>query len=197
MAADADEKSIEVLNFPKGTQLFKQGDKGNAAYIVNSGAIGLYREAQGRKIPLATVRRGEVFGELSAIDASPRMATAFTLEDSNVMVVPIEIMQDKLRKTDPFIRTIAAMMMQTLRGVHDTYMPKSRSLADAITALGRQSDIVERFLQSDLPPAFRTDLSAKLKNLDKAIGELRRVAAAHRDEERRADAVPSEAALPQ
>ncbi|MSO72586.1 MAG: cyclic nucleotide-binding domain-containing protein [Rhodospirillaceae bacterium] len=186
MVADSDEKSIEVLNFPKGTHLFKQGDAGNADYVVNTGAIGLFREAHGRKIPLATVRRGEVFGELSAIDASPRMATAFTLEDANVMVIPVEIMADKLRKADPLIGTIAAMMMQTLRGVHETYLPKSRSLADAITQLGRQSEIVERFLQSDLPAAFRSDLSAKLEKLNKVIGELRGVAAAHRGEERRA-----------
>ena len=193
----ADDQSIEVETFPKGKVLFKQGEKGDAAYIVNSGAVGMYREAQGRKIPLATVRRGELFGEMAVIDDTPRMATAFALEDSAVMVVPIRIMLDKLRKADPFIRSLIRMLMTTLRGVHDSYTPKSRSLADALNMLNRQSDIVTRFLQSDLPPAFRTDLEGKLKVLDAAIKDLRKVAAAHREEDKRDDAIPSESDLPQ
>jgi CRP/FNR family cyclic AMP-dependent transcriptional regulator len=195
--APADDQAIEVINFPKGKVLFKQGEKSDAAYIVNSGAVGMYREAQGRKIPLATVRRGELFGEMAAIDNSPRMATAFTLEESALMVVPIGIMLDKLRKADPFIRAMIHMLMNNLRGVHESYMPKSRSLADAITMLNRQYEIVSRFAQSDLPPAFRTDLAAKLKGMDAVIKELRRIAALHREEDKREDAIPSEADLPQ
>ena len=196
MAADIDEQTIEVVSFPKGKVLFKQGDKGGAAYIVNSGAIGMYREAQGRKIPLATVRRGELFGEMAVIDSTPRMATAFTLEDSVLMVVPIDIMLDKMRKADPFIRSMINMLMNNLRGVHESYMPRSRSLADAVNMLTRQSDIVTRFLQADLPPAFRTDLVGKLKNLETVAKDLKRIAALHRDEDKRDDAMPNESELP-
>lgn len=193
----ADDASVEVITFPKGKVLFKQGEKGDAAYVVQSGAVGMYREAQGRKIPLATVRKGELFGEMAVVDTSPRMATAFALEESLVMVIPIDIMLDKMRKADPFIRAMIHMLMNNLRGVHDSYMPKSRSLADAVNMLARQVDIVTRFQQADLPPAFRTELAGKLKGLDGVIKDLKRVAAAHRDEDRREDAIPSEAELPQ
>ncbi len=190
-----EDHSIEVVNFPKGKVLFKQGEKGDAAYIVNSGAVGMYREAQGRKIPLTTVRRGELFGEMAVIDDSPRMATAFTLEDTALMVIPIDIMLDKLRKADPFIRSLIRMLMTTLRGVHDSYMPKSRSLGDAVNVIGRQSDIVARFLPGDLPPAFQADLGAKLKSLDAAINDLRKVATAHREEDKRDDATAADSDL--
>jgi len=195
--APADENTIEVATFPKGKVLFKQGEKGDAAYIVQSGAVGMYREAQGRKIPLATVRKGELFGEMAVVDASPRMATAFTLEDSSVMIIPIDIMLDKLRRADPFIRAMIHMLMNNLRGVHESYMPKSRSLADAVNMLSRQSDIVTRFLQADIPAALRNDLAARLKGLDGVIKELKKVAAVHREEDRRDDAIPAESDLPQ
>src|ERR1700749_2284704 len=97
---------IQNISFPKGKVLFKQGEKANAAYIVNSGAVGIYRESQGRKIPLATVRKGELFGEMAAIDGSPRMATAFPLEDSTLMVISVESMIDKMKKADSFIRAL-------------------------------------------------------------------------------------------
>lgn len=197
MVTGLDEQSIEVVNFPKGKVLFKQGEKGDAAYIVNSGAIGMYREAQGRKIPLATVRRGELFGEMAVIDTSPRMATAFMLEDSALMVIPIDIMMDKMRRADPFIRAMIHMLMNNLRAVHDSYLPKSRSLADAVNMLGRQSDVVTRFLQGDLPAAFRADLVGKLKGLEAVVKDLRRIAAEHREDDKRDDALPHETELPQ
>lgn len=182
--------------FRKIKILFKQGEKGDAAYIVQSGAVGMYREAQGRKIPLATVRKGELFGEMAVIDPSPRLATAFALEESAVMVVPIGIMLDKLRKADPFIKEMISMLMNNLHGVHESYMPKSRSMGDAVTMLARQADIVTKFLAADMPANVRTDLTTRLKGLDAVITELKKVAAVHREEDRRDDAVPAESDLP-
>jgi len=187
---------IDIVNFPKGKVLFKQGERGGPAYIVNAGAVGLYREAQGRKIPLATVRKGELFGEMAVIDGSPRMATAFALEDSKLAVIPSETMMDKVRKADPFIKAMIAMLMNNLRGVHDSYSPKSRSLVDAVNTLGRQFEIVGRLLQGDLAPALRADLEKRLKALDVVMKDLRRIAVVHREEDRRDDAVPHEADLP-
>lgn len=187
---------MDVVSFPKGKVLFKQGEKGDAAYIVSSGAVGLYREAQGRKIPLATVRKGELFGEMAVIDGSPRMATAFALEDSKLTVIPITTMVDKMKKADPFIRTMIHMLMSNLRSVHDSHTPRSRSLTDAVNSLARQCDIVGRLLQSDLPATFRGELEKKLKALDPVLKDLRRIAMAHREDDRREDAIPQEAELP-
>ena len=49
---------VEVKAFTKGAVLFKQGEAADAAYILNAGAVGLYRESQNRRVPLATVRQG-------------------------------------------------------------------------------------------------------------------------------------------
>ncbi len=197
MAGGADEQGIGVVNFPKGKLLFKQGERGDVAFIVNSGAIGLYRDAQGRKIPLATVRRGELFGEMAVIDGSPRMASAFTLEDSALMTISIDVVMDKMKKADPFIRALIHMLMNNLRHVHDSYTPKSRSLLDAVNNLNRQCEVVGRFLQGDVTPKVRADLQAGLKSLEPVLKELRRIAMAHREDDRRDDSVPSEAELPQ
>ncbi|MCC6913749.1 MAG: cyclic nucleotide-binding domain-containing protein [Rhodospirillaceae bacterium] len=188
---------MDIVSFPKGKVLFKQGESSDAAYIVASGAVGLYREAQGRKIPLATVRKGELFGEMAVIDGSPRIATAFALEDSKLTVISIDTMVDKMKRADPFIRTMIHMLMNNLRAVHDSHTPKSRSLIDAVNSLARQCDIVGRLLQGDLPPDFRGELEKKLKTLDPVIKELRRLAMTHRHNDRRDDAVPNEAELPQ
>jgi hypothetical protein len=43
----------------------------------------------------------------------------------------------------------------------------------------------------------RADLDAKLTALDEVVQELRRIAMTHRGDDRRHDAIPSEADLPQ
>ncbi|MSO97442.1 MAG: cyclic nucleotide-binding domain-containing protein [Rhodospirillaceae bacterium] len=192
-----DEASIEVVTYPKGKVLFRQGEKGGAAFIVNSGAVGIYRENSGRKVPLATVRKGELFGEMAVIDNSPRMATAFTLEESTLMMISVEVMMDKMRKSDPFIKALVHMLMNNLRSVHDSYTPKSRSLLDSVNALQRQSEMVIRFMQTNGVPEMKGELEAKLRELEDVVKELRAIAMTHRGDDRRNDAIPSEADLPQ
>ena len=192
-----DDASIEVATYPKGKVLFRQGERGAAAYVVNSGSVGIFRETGDRKIPLATIRKGELFGEMAVIDNSARMATAFTLEESTLMMIPADVMMDKMRKSDPFIKALVHMLMNNLRSVHDSYMPKSRSLLDSVTSLQRQSELVARFMLSKVAPDVRADLDSKLIALDETVKDLRRIAMTHRGDERRNDAIPNEADLPQ
>lgn len=192
-----DDASIEIATYPKGKLLFRQGERGKAAYLVNSGAVGIFRETGGRKIPLATVRQGELFGEMAVIDDSPRMATAFTLEESTLTIISVESMSDKMRKADPFVRALILMLMNNLRSVHDSYTPKSRSLLDSVNNLAKQGELVGRFLQTNIAPELKSELEAKLQELDATVKELRRIAMTYRGDDRRNDAVPSESDLPQ
>ena len=196
VSTDADDQTIDVVLYPRGTRLFRQGEPGDAAYIVNAGAIALYRESQGRRTPLATVRGGEMFGEMAAVDGSPRLASALALEDSVVMVIPAAVMQAKLRGTDHFVRSLIQMLSANLRTIHDTYTPKSRSLLDGVNNLTRQYEVVHRLLQGNLARDVRDELAGRLKQLDTLIKDLRGAAMAHREQDRRDDAVPHEADLP-
>ncbi|MDX2223318.1 MAG: cyclic nucleotide-binding domain-containing protein [Rhodospirillaceae bacterium] len=191
-----DETSIEVLNVPKGKILFRQGDAGDAAYVVNAGAVGIYREVDGRKVPLATVRRGELFGEMAVIDGSPRMATAFTLEDSTLMRISVDTISDKMRKADPFVKALIHMLMNNLRSVHDSYTPKARTLLDSVNTLQRQSDMVAKVPTDRMPAELKAALAAKLAALETVVKDLRTLAAAMRELERRDNAIPHDGDLP-
>jgi CRP/FNR family transcriptional regulator, cyclic AMP receptor protein len=105
MVQSFDEHAIEVVTYPKGTTLFRQGEPGNAAFIVNSGPVGIYREVEDKRVPLATLRKGELFGEMAVIDGSPRMATAFTLEDCTLTMISVELMSEKMKKNRPLYQS--------------------------------------------------------------------------------------------
>lgn len=188
-----DEQAIEIVNVPKGKILFQQGDAGDAAYIVNSGAVGIYREIEGRKIPLATVCRGELFGEMAVIDGSPRMATALVLEDSTLTVISAIVIAEKMGQAEPFIKALIQMLMSNLRSVHESYSPKPRTLLDAVNGLAKQSDSVGNFIQSKLYSAYSSELELEINSLRSVIEKLRGVAMSERKKDRRVNAIPAEA----
>jgi len=62
--------------------LFRQGDPGNYAYIVVSGAVEIFFEpSRGRVQPLTTVGEGACFGEMALLDGEPRSAGARTVSE--------------------------------------------------------------------------------------------------------------------
>lgn len=192
----ADLAALERVTRPRGTVLFRQGDRGQAVYLVNEGAVGLYRESSGQRSPLATIRKGEMFGEMAAIDDSVRQATAVTLEDSELTVINVHETAEKLRSSDPFIRALVVMLMSNLRNVHEAYTPKSRSVLDCVNALQRLNDLVGRFMQAKAARGLKADLEGKLVELDAVLKDLRRIVMTYRNDDRRHDAIPSDTDFP-
>jgi CRP/FNR family cyclic AMP-dependent transcriptional regulator len=186
----SDERAIKVVSLPQGHILFRQGDKGDVAYVVNDGAVGIYRETNGRKVLLATVRKGELFGEMAVLDGSARMATAYALSHCTLTTISAENISSKLKRADPFMRTLIQMLLNNLRSVHDTYAPKSRSLLDVVTLLGREADALNGFLEGNRSSELRALLTPKAKSLEILVQELRRIVTTHRQEDSRSDALP-------
>jgi CRP/FNR family cyclic AMP-dependent transcriptional regulator len=54
----------------------------------------MVRSADGGELTLAVLQPGDVFGELAAVDNGPRSADAETLEESRLLLIPREIVQD-------------------------------------------------------------------------------------------------------
>jgi hypothetical protein len=80
--------------------------------------------------------------------------------------------------------------------VHDSYAPQSRSLLDAVGSLSRQHDVVTKFMRANVTADLREGFDARLRALEVLIKDIRRLAMAHRQQDRRDDAIPHEADLP-
>mgnify|MGYP003337481133 FL=1 len=78
-------RMVEV-KVSKGQILFNEGDSGDRLYIVTDGKIKLgIKSIDGRENLLAVLGPGEMFGELSLFDPSPRTATATALTDAKLL----------------------------------------------------------------------------------------------------------------
>jgi Ni/Fe-hydrogenase subunit HybB-like protein len=75
----------EVLEVPAGDALLRQGETGDRAFFILRGSVVVVREEGGRFRVTRTAGAGEQVGEISALHATPRMATAVAEEPSLVL----------------------------------------------------------------------------------------------------------------
>ena len=57
----------ESLTYRAGERLFEKGDEGDAAFIIIDGEVDVLVPADGGEQAVATIRKGEIFGELAVI----------------------------------------------------------------------------------------------------------------------------------
>ena len=120
----------------KDQVIFREGDPGEAVYLVESGSIGIFKTVEGEEIQLATMKEGELFGEMAIIDGSDRMAHAVALEDSVIVTLPRAGLEAMLAKQEPLVKTLIQILADNLRNVHDVYMKRPRSIHDYFNAIG-------------------------------------------------------------
>lgn len=109
-----------------GEILFSEGDVGNAAFIIESGDVEIFRTEHGKEIQLGVVGEGSIIGEMALIDDEPRMATARAQNQVVVVTVWREAFESKVAKVDPFIRKLLLIMVRYTR-LHADYFVKARA----------------------------------------------------------------------
>ena len=60
---------------PAGTEIIREGDSGDTFYVIKSGTVEVVKGCDGESLPLATLSRGQYFGEIALIRDVPRTAT--------------------------------------------------------------------------------------------------------------------------
>jgi len=109
---------------PQNTRLFRQGDKGDAMYLIESGRVRIsIRDEADQEVILAELAQGDFFGEMSIIDGRQRSADAKVIDDaqlailsreaflsfvrsnSDVALEMLSALTDRLRRTDELLRS--------------------------------------------------------------------------------------------
>lgn len=75
----------ESMQLAAQRKLYLEEDEADSAYVVVSGSIALFREADAEKTPIALVKPGSILGELALIADTRRMTSAAAATDSEVL----------------------------------------------------------------------------------------------------------------
>jgi CRP/FNR family transcriptional regulator, cyclic AMP receptor protein len=100
----------------RGQVVFTRGDPGDSLIVVVSGRVKVVvRSADGGELTLTVIESGSTFGELSIADGGPRSTDAQTLEDSQLLFVPRETIQDVCSRMPAAAQALTSSIAATLR----------------------------------------------------------------------------------
>lgn len=172
---------MEKLTVKKGAFVFREGDGGDAAYVVDHGSIAIVKSVEGTEMRLATVGLGGLFGEMAILDGSPRMASAQALEDTVLIVVPREAIDAKLNRSDPSLRTVFRVLVQNLRNVHHAYIKRPRSAQDFLNLIEYNLASLAAYMDKTEDRGLAADTRTPMLAIQSALLDLKRRFAGHAD----------------
>lgn len=107
---------METQTFLVGDTIFKEGEEGQHAYLIKSGEVKITKiDDQDRPMTIATLKKGNIIGEMALIDDAPRAASAISLDQTEVMVITKEEFQKRLSNSDQVIGLLLQTFTQRLR----------------------------------------------------------------------------------
>lgn len=100
--------------------IFNEGDAGTFMGIINSGSVAVYKaNADEKNIQIATLPKGQSFGEMAVLDGERRSATCVTASECVLLLLSKDslekMMQENAKVAAKVIRAIAVALSRRLR----------------------------------------------------------------------------------
>jgi EAL domain-containing protein (putative c-di-GMP-specific phosphodiesterase class I) len=108
-------ESVYREEYQSGSQIFREGEPGNCAYVVERGAVEISILRQGRKISIARLNEGELFGEMALIDGEVRTGTARATEETVLVVISLDQLREKIESADPLLSFFVRNILERFR----------------------------------------------------------------------------------
>ncbi|MGH2406868.1 MAG: Crp/Fnr family transcriptional regulator [Candidatus Limnocylindrales bacterium] len=171
--------SLRVRRYRKNETIFHEGDPGDSLYIVESGSVKivlLSPESEEGAI-IATLSRGDFFGELALLDGAPHSATAVAMEATDALVLKRDRFED-LVETEPLLRrALFAGLVTELRRLTGHvqelhFLDLPGRLASRIVRLARESQPDQTMdIRLDWP-FTQSDLAAMIGGTRQTVNRL-------------------------
>jgi CRP/FNR family transcriptional regulator, cyclic AMP receptor protein len=133
---------MQTTEIKTGVIIFKEGDLSSEAYRLISGSVEISIFVEGKKVVLANLATGDIFGEMAMIDEHPRSATAITLQDSQVEIMPADDFNQCVMNDPATLRPYLASFFERLRTANNRLKMELRHKAAA--AAQQPGPVIER-----------------------------------------------------
>ena len=152
-----DEAAHDVLNLisdkivPRNTRLFRQGDKGDAMYLIESGRVRIsIHDDDQQEVTLAELAQGDFFGEMAIIDGRQRSADAHVIEDARLAILSRDAFLSFVRNNPDVALEMLSALTERLRRTDDLLRSRvSRNVNEEakarLTVADRAADMIAEF----------------------------------------------------
>ena len=163
----------EMLDKYKGTHLFKEGLESEAAYVVHSGEVELYRTSNGSKSLITRLGPGAVVGDIAMFQQQPYLSSARAVTHARVLRLDRDVLV-------PLLMTKPVLTMRWLVAGLGQLEATQRSLLRLMNRTVREqvADLLlsqqDRFGEVRLSQAAIAELlGASRQSVNEAIGVLK------------------------
>lgn len=117
--SDLDELATVVVErmFRPGEDLCREGDAGDAVFVVVKGKVRVFTGRPGAERTLSELGAGACIGEMSALDAAPRSATVRALEKTRAVIIPGDGFKELLSTRPEMSQAIIGELVRRMRGM--------------------------------------------------------------------------------
>ena len=105
--------------FVRGDVIFNEGDEGTEAYIIRHGYVTISKDDDGELVELATRGPGEIVGEMSLIDDSPRSARMTAKTDVELEIMTGKDLKEMLSHLPEPVELMLQQMLDRLRDTNE------------------------------------------------------------------------------
>ena len=116
---------MEFVRVRQWTELVKQGDHGDAMYLVLAGELRVRLMVGGKETLLVTLSPGEFFGEISIFDQGPRSADVVANMDSLLLKISSasfeKLLSDAPTLAAPFLFAMSKTLTSRIRADNKRY----------------------------------------------------------------------------
>lgn len=89
-------KVVKVDRFPESGNIFQKNDPADNFYVIIEGTVEIYVVRDNHRHPLATLRDGQVFGEMGILYGHARNAAALAVTDSLLFNISEKLFENNM-----------------------------------------------------------------------------------------------------
>src|SRR5918996_3564968 len=113
---------LEERSFSAGATVFSQGEKGDAFYFIQSGAVQVVLEsAGGRRESIAVFGPHDWFGEMALLSGEPRSASIITVKETFLWKLSRDAWEDLIEKHPSWLLQFCATLSKRLSRADQQY----------------------------------------------------------------------------
>lgn len=160
---------LERRYVPKGTMIVRAGDEGNSAFLIQSGQVRVFIMQGDKKVELAMLGPGQIFGEMALVFDERRTASVEATEETNLIVITRQTLEEKLRRSDPTIRAIVPMLMKRILQSNNSLLSHHADVRMLVDVVRNIYDIIISSLPRVQQKSFENAVLPKLDEFLEAV----------------------------
>lgn len=87
-----------TIRLHEGDNVYQEGEAGMMMYVIQAGAVELYREVDGQRVSYGVLEKGDFFGEMSLLlERQPRTTSAAVVEDATLVEIDSTLFDKMIR----------------------------------------------------------------------------------------------------